>query len=233
MVPLGEGEVDYLYMLNGQQQSNYAYYTMNSTDGTAVDVVGEGLEILVPIEITLFDGAIPAQPVPGQLIELLGYPNNNTGNAVIYGETGLDGVLIPDQPSPLLPLGWVDVDVGSPYNFHLWRRVPVEGQEFILDIGSSNECLVQGTVFDLFGVGVPNATYNYYSYQGIEIDNQFTTDANGEFSFFIYPGNVAINSFDFSNYRNLQINHCRENVPGVPRVIRLDISHFDSFFGES
>jgi hypothetical protein len=233
MVPIGQGNIDYRHTLNAgtpdeRTEYNYSYYTMNSLEGTVADVAGDGVEVFSSALVTVFDGGNPATPVENAEVNLNGNSYNGAGSVSLSGLTDPNGQFMPSS-LPQLPLGYMNVNaLSGTYYFN--RQVQVEGEAIMIDLGSSDQCEVKGTIFDEFGVGKENATYEWNIYQGNNNNfGSFTTDENGEFSFLVSPGQLDIYSVDFYNYRYLAIDNCRP-IGGEPRVIRFDTSHFNNFF---
>ena len=222
MAPVGRLFVHHSYQtLAGVGESQWNVLTNSSTDSATVDI--GNLLTTVPIVISVFDAN--NLPMPNVEIDFVSdFGNSSTTNSVIdiEGTTDSNG-----EYTANAYLGSINGNSLNP--FHYYSDYIVEaGSTKYIDLGSTQQCLIEGQLVDVFGEPIANEFFNVFDNFS---NTDFVTDGNGYFSTPTTPGYFQIEGQNYhAGYFNHQIDNCRP-VAGQPRVIRFDAVMYESFFG--
>lgn len=225
MAPVGELFIGHNYeTTDGVLQGQYNNGDNSSTDGSTVDI--GNLLTTVPVVISVFDTDNLAIPdVEINFRSSLG-SNGPDNEITIQGTTDVNGELMAN-----VYLGSISGNSSNPFHYFSGFRVNADNTKYI-DLGGTQECLVEGQLVDVFGVPITN---EFFSVFGNTFSTSFATDNNGDFSITATPGYFSIEgqNYQSANYDgNYQIDNCRP-VEGQPRVIRFDsvMYEYEGFFG--
>jgi hypothetical protein len=220
MAPVGELFVHHYYRsLGGEGESQSNEGNNSSTDGTAVDI--GNLLTTVPVVISVFDAT--NQPMANVEIDFQS-SIQGTGNVIdIEGTTDSNGEYMANAY-----LGYLNGNSSNPFRYY-GGYVIKAGSTVYIDLGSRQDCLVEGQLVDIFGVPIANEFFNIF---GNLSGSNFVTDENGYFSTTANPGYFQIEGQNYQSgyFGNNYVNNCRP-VAGLPRVIRFDAVMYEGFFG--
>lgn len=220
MAPVGNVHVGRSYRINNvwNYQTNNVYN--RSTDGVTVDI--GNLLTTVPVVISVFD--TNNLPLPNVEIDFLSTFWNNSNNEIdLEGTTDGNGEYMADAY-----LGNLYGSSANPSHYFFGSVVKAGNTKYI-DLGSTQECIVEGQLVDVFGVPIANEFFDVY---GNLFFTSFVTDENGYFSTTTNPGYFYIEGQNYQSsdfYGESQIDNCRL-VAGLPRVIRFDAVMYEGFF---
>lgn len=212
-MPVGQGYLS-LYSSDFSIWRNHDVQLLNQA-GLTVDI-GDGQ---VPVSVTLFDNS--GVPIPG--IEISGTSGNgiNQSHSEVTDSNG--NVMFNSS------LGRLDLSSNNPF-YYFEGSIHSVFEPIVIDLNSTTLCSILVTVYDEFGVPLPNEEFGW---NGEFSSGSFITDNVGQFRLDVSAGNVQIYSlFDSLVGLYFYIDNCRP-VNGSPRDIILDIptSQFGFGFG--
>ena len=239
-------------------QNNYFYMEASIPDNSPVNVgtlwlplgyghinFNNGVEYLwqsfqfTTIDPQVLDIGHVTAPVEVKVYEPDNFPNLVTGEQVQFTQWGVTSDetfadIVNGIATANLNVGQIAAQVNLPTsNYSFWGTLN-NNSPVAIDLFSDEECLISGQVFDERGQPLANQPLDIYMDTNNDWANQqLNSDAFGNFSFVMKPGQVWVSRADQENNfyieRNLNVRNCRP--AGLPfKEINWDVQLSDTNF---